>query len=71
MISNEIELDNLTKKEVGIISSDDEENNINSEENNDNYDNNNSLMNNISQEDYSEEIEHILIDIYNSRSDSK
>ena len=65
MIPNEIELDNLTKKEVGIISSDDEENNINSEENNDNYDNNNSLMNNISQEDYSEEIEHILIDIYN------
>ena len=59
---NEIESDNLTKKEVGIISNDDEENNINSEENNNNYCNNNSLIN---QEDYSEEIEHILIDIYN------
>ena len=65
IISNEIELDNLTKKEVGIISSEDEDNNSNLEENNDSHYNNNSLMNNIPQEDYSEEIEHILIDIYN------
>ena len=65
MISDENELDNLTKKEIGIISSEDEENNnINSEENNEN-ENDNSEMNNIIQENYSEDIERILIDIYN------
>ena len=66
MILDEKELENLTKKEIGIISSDDEEeNNVNSEENNEKYYNNSSIMNNLLQENYSEEIEHILIDIYN------
>ncbi len=63
LITKDHKLDNLTKKEVGIISSDDEDNNIN-EENNDNYQNNNN-SNNILQQKYSEEIERILIDIYN------
>ena len=67
MISDGNELDNLTRKEVGIISSDDEDNNINIEENNDKIynNNNNSTMNNIIKENYNEEIERILIDIYN------
>ena len=64
MIIDENELDNITKKEVGIITSDEEDNNINKEENFDKY-YNNSLVNNKFQENYSEEIEHILIDIYN------
>ena len=66
MILDEKELENLTKKEIGIISSDDEEeNNINSEENNEKYYNNSSIMNIQLQENYIEEIERILIDIYN------
>ena len=64
MIADENELDNMTRKEVGIITSDEEDNNITGEENIDKYCNN-SLMNNMLQENYSEEIEHILIDIYN------
>ena len=65
MLSKNNKLDNLTKKEVGIISSDDEDNNINQEENNDKDQNNNTVFNNINQQNYSEEIERILIDIYN------
>ena len=69
MISEENELDNLTKKEVGIISSDEEYNNINTEENNDNENEkectNNSDMETFLQENDGEEIEHILIEIYN------
>ena len=59
MITDENELDNITKKETGIITSDEGENNINSEENIEKY-YNNSLMNNMLQENYSQEIEHIL-----------
>ena len=65
MISKDNKLDNLTKKEVGIISSDDEDNNINQEENNGKNKNNKTVLNNINQQNYSEEIERILIDIYN------
>ena len=59
MITDENELDNITKKETGIITSDGGDNNINSEENIEKY-YNNSLMNNMLQENYSQEIEHIL-----------
>ena len=64
MISKDNKLDNLTKKEVGIISSDDEDNNINQEENNVKNKNNKTVLNNINQKNYSEDIERILIDIY-------
>lgn len=59
MITDENELDNITIKETGIITSDEGDNNINSEENIEKY-YNNSLMNNMLQENYSQEIEHIL-----------
>ena len=67
MVWEENELDNLTRKEVGIISSDDEDNNGNIEENNDKFynNNNNSTTNNTMKENYNDEIERILIDIYN------